>query len=308
MTDDSDRRRPSTGAAGGSRAGTAWALLSVGVLSVSTAAILIRYARGAEPLAISFWRCAAGAAALAPFGRRGVARLTRRSAVLPLVAGACLAVHFGSWITSLQLTTVASSVLLVSTTPVFTAIAAWLLFGERMRRGRWLGIALTLAGTAAIAGAGGAQGSSRLAGNLLALLGAITVAGYTLAGEVSRRRLGNVEYSVVAYGAAAVLLLGVCLVAGVPLGGYPAGTWLALAGIVAGPQLLGHTVLNYVLRDLDSTTVSVAVMAEPPIAILLAFVFFAEVPPLVVYPGGAAILAGILWVSLDRGRAPEIVE
>jgi drug/metabolite transporter (DMT)-like permease len=285
-----------------------WVLLTVGVLSVSVSAILIRFAEGAEPLAISFWRCAAGAVALAPFGRRGFSRLTPRGSVLPLLAGVFLAVHFGTWITSLELTTVANSVLLVSTTPVFTAMAARYLFKERLQAGVWLGVGLALGGTALIALANGGGGRASISGDLLALLGAVAVAGYTLAGEVSRRELGIIEYSVVTYGAAALVLLPVCLVAGIPLGGYPGSTWLAIAGIVIGPQLLGHTLLNLVLKDLDSTTVSAAVMAEPPIAIALAFVLFAETPSALVYPGGLAILWGILLVSVRRGKAPEIIE
>ena len=276
-----------------------WTLLAVGVVSVAVSAILIRYAE-AEPLAISFWRCALGALALAPFGKRGFARLSGRGWVLPFVAGAFLAVHFATWITSLELTTVANSVLLVSTTPIFTTLAARFIFRERFRGAVWAGIAFTLAGTALIAGAGGQEGRASLAGDSLALLGAVTVAGYTLAGQVSRRTLGIVEYAVITYGAAALLLLPVCLASGVPLFGYPPQTWLAIGGIVIGPQLLGHTVLNFVLRDLDATTVSVAVMAEPPIAIALAFVLFDEAPSLLVYPGGLAILVGILMVSLNR--------
>ena len=282
--------------------------MCVGVLSGSGSAILIRFAEGAHPLAISFWRCAVGAAMLAPFGRRGFTRLTRQGSILPLVAGAFLAVHFASWISSLQLTTIAIPVLLITTTPVFTALAARYLFKEKLRGAVWIGIVLTVLGAALIAAAQDGRSEATLAGSALALLGAVTLGGYTVAGEVSRRRLGIVEYAVVTYGAAALLLLAACLVAGARLTGYPGSTWLALAGIVVGPQLLGHTVLNFVLRALDSTTVTVAVMAEPPIAIGLAFLFFAEAPPLTIYPAGALILAGILLVSLNRGRVPEVIE
>ena len=285
-----------------------WVFLAVAVLSVASSAVLIRYARQAAPLAISFWRCAAGALALAPFARRGLRGVTRRSLFVPLLAGAFLAIHFASWITSLELTTVANSVLLVSTTPVFTALTARYLFRERLRGAVWLGIALTIGGTVLIAGAGGGDGEVSLSGNMLALLGAITVAGYTIAGGISRRQLGIVEYAVATYGAAALLLLPVCLYVGVPLFGLPIQTWAAIAGIVIGPQLLGHTLLNFVLRDLDPTTVTVAVMAEPPIAIILAFLLFSETPSVLVYPGGAAIVGGILLVSFNRRRAPEIIE
>ena len=302
------RTAPAPADAGTGPTWVSWALLALGVVSVAGAAILIRYADAAEPLAISFWRCAAGAALLAPFGREGFRRLTGRGWLLPIVAGAFLAVHFATWITSLELTTVANSVLLVCTTPIFTAIAARLIFKERFRVAVWVGIALTFAGTALIAGAGGGEGEASLSGDMLAIIGAITVGGYTLAGQVSRRTLGIVEYAVITYGAAALLLLPVCLAAGVPLFGYPTQTWAAIAGIVIGPQLLGHTVLNFVLKDLDATTVTVAVMAEPPIAIALAFVLFSEAPSALVYPGGAAILVGILLVSLNRREVPELVE
>lgn len=285
-----------------------WALLAIGVFAVGGSAIIIRYAESAEPLAISFWRCALGAIALAPFGRPGFAKLTKRGWRLPFVAGAFLATHFATWITSLELTTVANSVLLVCTTPVFTAIAARYLFSERLRSVVWLGIALAVGGTALIAVPGGGEGQASRLGDTLALLGGITAAGYTLAGEISRRQLGIVEYAVITYASAAVLLLPVCVMAGVSLFGYSAQTWLAIAGIVIGPQLLGHTILNFVLRDLDATTVTVAIMAEPPIAIGLAFLLFSEAPSVLVYPGGAAIVAGILLVSLNRGKAPEIIE
>lgn len=278
-----------------------WALLALGVAAASVSAILIRYASDAGALALSFWRCALGAAVLVPFARwRGLGRAQLGPAV---VAGVFLALHFATWISSVNLTTVALSVLLVSTTPVFAAGAAHVLFGERIGRRGWSGIALALGGTALVAGVD--LGGSSLTGNLLALAGGAAAAGYVMAGAAARRALGIVEYAVVAYGVAALLLLPVCLAGGVALGGYGATTWLALAGIIAGPQLLGHTVINLVLKDIDATTVSVTIMAEPVIATALAFVLFDELPGLLIYPGGAAILAGIYLVSTVP--KPEVV-
>lgn len=295
----------------GLRAGTpawvTWSLLAVGVLGASVSAILIRYAQEAHPLAISFWRCAAGAVLLAPFARGGFRRMHPQAWVLPAVAGLFLALHFATWITSLELTSVANSVLLVTTAPIFVAIAARYLLKERMKGVVWVGIVLAFAGTALIAG-GAEGGQASLRGDLLALVGAVAVAGYGLAGQVARRELGIIEYAVITYGAGAIVLLPICLVTGVELWGYSAGTWAAMAGIVVGPQILGHTMLNYVVKDLDATTVYVAVMAEPPIAIALAFLLFSETPSLLVYPGGLAILIGILMVSVGRRRAPEILE
>jgi drug/metabolite transporter (DMT)-like permease len=261
-------------------------------------AILIRYAGGAEPLAISFWRCAAGAIVLLPFARAGLGALEPGTWRMPVVAGAFLAVHFATWITSLELTTVASSVLLVSTTPIFVALAAWLLLKERVQARGWAGVLLAFAGTVLVAG-GDLSGSS-LDGNILALVGGATAAGYVLAGRRARQGIGILEYAVIAYASAGVLLLLSCLGGGVELWGYDARTWWAIAGIVIGPQLLGHTMINLVLKDIDVTTVSVSIMAEPVIATALAFLLFDEVPPALLYPGGAAILAGIYLTSTAR--------
>ena len=284
-----------------------WALLAAGVGVASLSAILVRYAPGAEPLAISFWRCACGAALLAPFAGRRLGTARGSSVRVSAVAGVFLAVHFATWITSLELTTVAASVLLVSTTPIFVALAARGVLSEHLSRSGWTGIALALAGSAGIAaGAGnGGAGEGSLLGNGLALAGGVTAAGYVLGGRLARRDLGALEYSLIAYAVAAVGLLGACIVARVPLWGYPAGTWWAIAAIVVGPQMLGHTVINLVLSDIDATTVSVAIMAEPVIATALAFVLFSEVPSLAVYPGGALILLGIYLVSV-RGRVAPL--
>ena len=297
----------SAGLPAGTPAWVTWSLLAVGVLGASVSAILIRYAQEAHPLAISFWRCAAGALLLLPFTRGGFSKMQPKGWVLPAVAGFFLALHFATWITSLELTSVANSVLLVTTAPIFVAIAARYLLNERMKSVVWVGIALAFAGTALIAG-GAEGGQVSLRGDLLALIGAVAVAGYALAGQVARRDLGIIEYAVITYGVGAVVLLPICVATGVELFGYSTGTWLALAGIVIGPQILGHTVLNYVVKDLDATTVYVAVMAEPPIAIALAFLLFSETPSLLVYPGGLAITIGILMVSVGRRQAPEILE
>lgn len=278
-----------------------WSLLALGVVAASVSAILVKYAADADALAISFWRCALGALLLAPFAKSGLRDMKQPAFTMPVIAGAFLAIHFATWIRSLDLTTVAASVLLVSTTPIFVALIAWFAFKDRLPGVGWTGIVMALGGTALVAGVD--LGGSSFAGNLLALAGGAMAAGYVLAGGVARRTLGILEYAVVTYAAAAVLLLVVCLAAGVDLIGYPSTTWWALAGIVVGPQLLGHTVINLVLKDIDATTVSAAIMAEPIIAITLAFVLFDEVPSMLVYPGGAAILAGIYLVS-TTGRRP----
>lgn len=227
-----------------------------------------------------------------------------RDYLLPVVAGVFLAVHFATWITSVNLTTIASSVLLVSTAPIFVAIAARWLFDERLGPLGWSGIALALFGTALVAGL--EFGGSSFDGNALALIGGITVGGYGLAGRVSRQKLGILEYAVVTYGTSAVTLLFVAVPMGEELTGYSSQTWWAIVGLIIGPQLLGHTFINFALRAIDATRVSIAIMAEPVIAIVLAYVLFYETPSWLAYPGGLAILMGIYLVTAVR-REPAMI-
>lgn len=283
-----------------------WVILCIGVLAASVSAIFIRYAEDASGIALSFWRSAAGSLLLLPFAVPGLKRMERRDFLLPIIAGVCLAAHFATWITSVNLTSIASSVLLVCTTPIFVAIAARYIFSERLGALGWTGIGLALLGSALIAGFD--FGGSKVEGNVLALIGAITVSGYSLAGRVSRQRLGILEYACVTYGASAVALLLVAVPMRVQLTGYSSQTWWAIAGLIVGPQLLGHTFINFALRAIDATRVSVIVMGEPVIATILAYFLFQETPTWLAYPGGVAILVGIYLVSTVQDEPAVISE
>jgi drug/metabolite transporter (DMT)-like permease len=274
---------------------SSWILLVLGVGAASTSAIFTRYADGAGPLAVSFWRCAAGAALLLPFAIGRLRTITREEAGSSVVSGMFLAVHFAAWISSLFLTTVSSAVLLVSTTPIFVAVVARLLWNDRLKALGWIGIFLTLGGSLLIAGAD--LGGSSFVGNMLALAGGAAGAGYALAGQVARRTVGILEYSVITYGVAAILLGIGAAVAGSPLTGYDPTTWQSIVALTLIPQLLGHTLINITLKDLHATVVTVTIMAEPIIATFLAYVLFDETPSWLTVPAGMAILAGIFLVS-----------
>jgi drug/metabolite transporter (DMT)-like permease len=152
---------------------------------------------------------------------------------------------------------------------------------------------------------GGDLGGSSLQGDALALAGGAAAAGYVIAGSAARRTMGIIDYSVIAYGVSAALLLVACIAGDVPLWGYPGRTWWAVAGVVVGPQLIGHTLINFSLKDIDATTVAVSFMSEPIIASSLAWALFGEVPTVLLYPGGVAILVGIYLAS--TARKPEAI-
>jgi drug/metabolite transporter (DMT)-like permease len=282
----------------------------VGVVAISTSPILIRLA-AVPALALAFWRCLAGAAVLAPFARRGRAGgLARGDLALLGTAGVFLAAHFALWNASLALTSVGAATPLVSCTPLFVGIGARFL-GEAPGRRTWAGIALATVGAVvigvsdALAGpVAGAQatGASGLLGDVLAFAGAAAVAVYLLIGRVMRQRLPVSTYAASVYGTAAAVLLPACLLTGSSLGGYAAGSWLAVAGVVIGPQLLGHTVFNSLLTSVSATVVSVVLLIEPVGATALAWLLFHELPAAGFWVGAPLVLAGS-WLAIIGEQA-----
>ncbi len=267
--------------------------VAVGVLAVSAAAIFIRLA-DAPAVAVAFWRCALGAALLLPPAVVRRERFPRgKTLYIGLASGVALGAHFGFWISSLDYTSVAASVVLVSTQPVFVAILAYLLFGERTSPMSFMGILVALAGTAVIAG-DGSVGSAAIFGNMLALVGAITVAVYVLIGRSSRTGgVGVLPYSIVVYSAAALTLLPVALLLDARLWGYPGETWFWLGAITLGPQIMGHTVFNWALRYVEASIISGTILAEPVVSALLAWLILSEKPGLPTILGGAVVLGGL---------------
>jgi drug/metabolite transporter (DMT)-like permease len=279
---------------------TVAAWMAVGITAISTSPILVRVA-ALPALSLAFWRCLAGALLLAPFvARRWDA--VRAEAARLVAAGVFLGVHFALWNASLALTSVAASTTLVSCSPLFVGLGGRLL-GEPPSRRAWLGIALAVAG-AAVIGLGDARidvGGRALLGDALAFAGSAAIAGYLLLGRVARRRLPVSTYAASVYGVAAAVLLPACLLTGAALGGYRAGSWLALAAIVAGPQLLGHTVFNGLLASVSATVVAVAILAEPVVATALAWLLLHELPAVAFWLGAPLVLAGV-WLAATGER------
>lgn len=286
-------------------------LLVLGVVAVSFSSVLVRLATdaGASPLAIAFYRCALAAVVLLPIAlvrhRSMLAALPRRRWVLLVGSGLALAAHFATWIPSISLTTIAASAVLVQTTPIWVALFGRF-FGERPTRGALTGIGVALVGTVVISGGGFEGGARAIAGDLLALAGAVFAAIYVLLGRSLRQELSVAAYTGVVYSVAAVVLAGVMAVTTTPFTGYSAEVWGLLALITAGPQFGGHTVFNYLLEHLRASVVAVALLAEPVGATVLAFVIVGEVPGVATVVGGAIVLVGVYLAV--RAEAAATVE
>ena len=278
--------------------------LALGVSAVSSGAVLIRLAE-APSLTIAAYRLAIAAIIVVPIGVivewHALAGLTRRQWGLVFLSAACLAAHFTFWITSLEHTSVASSVVIVTSNPILVAIGAALLLRERSSARVLAGIGVALVGGVVIALGDWGLGDRRLFGDMLALLGAVAAAGYFIAGRSLRERLGIFGYVAPVYGAAAVLQVGIVLVTGTDLTGFSAETygWLVLLALL--PQLLGHSSLNWSLGYLPATLVATAVMMEPVGASLLAWLVLDEAPPVASVAGGALVLGGVFTTLVGGG-------
>lgn len=270
-------------------------ILFVGVAAVGSAAVLVRLA-DAPALSVAAWRlslAAVPALALLPLrGRRELPRLTPADWRWTAVSGLCLALHFATWIASLGMTTVSSSVALVTTSPLF--VAAFLaLRGERVSRGTLLAMLVCLAGGLVIGYADLGRGGEALTGDLLALVGAAFAGVYFSLGRRLRASTSMTTYIGVVYPIAAVALVIIAVAGRQPLTGFDGKTYFTFFAMALVPQLIGHSALNWALGYLSAPFVTIAVLGEPVIATVLAAIFLSELPGVARVAGGIIVLVGV---------------
>ena len=289
------------------------AILALGVVAVSTAAVLIREA-DAPSIIIAAYRLVLASLPLlllAGVRRQRVLPATQSVLLLTLLSGVCLAAHFGLWVAAVKQTSIVTSVVLVTTTPLFVGLAGGPLLGEKPGRTIWLALAIAGAGTLLMVSEDFDAGGETLTGDAFALLAAIFASGYLMAG---RKLLGTgagwLPYITVTYSTGAALLLVAALVSGDALGGYSNRTFAFFVLLALVPQLVGHTAVNRSLGHLPAIVVSLAVLGEPVGATILAAVFLDEDPTLLQLAGGLLVLAGVATgvrgnVETRPSQAPE---
>lgn len=287
-----------------------YAGLVMGVVAVSFAAILIRLA-DAHPLVIAAYRLCIASIVIWPATlavQRQHLRLDFSQLRLMFLASVFLAMHFAAWITSLQYTSVASSVVLVTANPLLVAAASRLLFKESLGGATLVGIALGIMGGAVIASSDWNGSKRALFGDGLALLGAVGTTGYLLVGRRLRPEVSILPYLSIVYTGAAVLLLVGVVATRQPVTGYSAGTYVMLVLVALVPQVLGHSLLNWTLSKVSATLVSVSIMAEPVVSTVLALLVLQERPGTMTLVGGVIILLGVYMASRSitlRHPAPQ---
>ena len=278
----------------------------LGIAAVSFGAIFVRFASEASPLAISAWRLSIAALVLIPIAwMRRQRSLTPRMTVWCLASGAALALHFILWISSLSYTSVASSVLFVTTHPLFVGLGSYIFLKVRPARSLLIGVSLALLGGALI-GFGDLQiAGVAVKGDLLAVGGGLMAAVYFMIGRHVRQSVSATEYVAMTYGTAAVLVLAICGITRTPLIGFSGTTvgFLVLLGLI--PQLLGHSTFNWALKHLPASNVSVLILGEPIGSGLLALLFFREFPTGLNLVGAAIILIGIYLSLRNKERSHD---
>lgn len=277
--------------------------LGVGIVAISFASIFIRLAQGegVPTLSIAAWRLIAASAVLLPYAwltrRDEIRSLSRQEWQLLVTSGVFLGLHFAAWIASFAYTSVASSVVLVSMGPVFVGIGSWIFLRERPGRRLATGIVLAAVGSIIISWGDFGQGSSQLLGDLLALTGAIMMAGYLMIGRKVRAARSLVTYVALVYGVAMLVVLVIVALSGQPMLGFsPAAYgWMLALGLVS--QVVGHSTLNWALHYLSATYVSLVTLSEPIGSGILAYLILEETISTSTILGGLLVLGGIYIAS-----------
>jgi drug/metabolite transporter (DMT)-like permease len=289
----------------------------VAILAVSTASIFIRFAQndGAPSLVIAALRLTFATLILAPIAftkhREEIKRFTRNEILLGAFSGIFLALHFATWISSLEYTSVASSVVFVSTGPLWVALLSPILLKEHLARTAIIGLGLSLAGGTIIGLSDACTWNGGLScpalqdvlhgramlGNFLALIGAWTVTGYLIIGRKLRANVSLVPYIFMVYGFAAVALIIIMFASGNSPLGYAPKTYGWIFLLSALPQLIGHSTYNWALKYMPATFVAVSTLGEPIGSAILAFFILSETPTFAVMIGGVFILTGIYLAS-----------
>jgi drug/metabolite transporter (DMT)-like permease len=295
----------------------AYGVLALGVLGISLGSIFIRLAQGggAPSLLIAAARLTIAALMLTPLvfqrHRPDMQRLSRRDLLLAGVSGVFLAMHFATWVTSLQYTSVLISVVLVSTSPLWVALLEVVFLRFRLSTNLKIGLIAVLLGVAIIAIPASSDlspGKDLLRGALLAIMGAVAVAIYYVIGRKLRAQLPVIPYIWLVYGSGAILLLVIIALSRVSVTGYSgdAYLWLMASGLI--PQLIGHSSLNYALGYLPATFVSLSTQLEPVISAIFAFFLFSEHPGLPQIVGSVVLLTGIFLASLAQFHPAPVSE
>src|SRR5690625_4360214 len=252
----------------------------IGAISVSTSAIFVKLATEAPAAMIANYRLLFAVIIMLPIiiikHRHEFKLITRKDWIFSTFAGIFLAAHFILWFESLNYTSVASSVVLVTLQPIFAFLGTYLFFKERFSPGAVISMLIALFGSIIISWGDFQISGMALLGDILALLGAITITVYFLFGQRVRKQLSLMTYTFIVYSISSITLIFYNLALQNPFLGYPASHWWIFLALAIIPTFFGHTLFNWALRWLSTSTISMGIIFEPVGASILAYFIFGE--------------------------------
>ncbi len=259
--------------------------LSVGIIAISFAAIFIKFCEDVPSLMIATYRLVISSIIMLIIAKsKGIrfSNFTKKQVLMGMLGGMFLALHFTFWISSLKFTSVASSVVLVTTNPIFVGIFSYLFLKETQPIELIAGILLSFSGSIILAaGDSGLRGltinnPSFLLGDTLALLGALMASGYLMVGSKARQEMDVLSYAAILYSFSALFLLTAAFFSGIPFTGYRSSSYMFMGLLAIVPQLIGHTSINWALKHLKASMIAITILGEPIGASILAYFIFQE--------------------------------
>lgn len=286
-------------------------ILLSGVISISFAAIFVRFCDDVPPLMIATYRLIFASIiiiSLFKFKHYTISSITKKDLILSIISGMILSIHFYTWFTSLKLTSIASSVVLVTTSPIFVGIFSFFLLKEKQNINIIIGIALSIIGSTILT-IGDINindtlifDKNALMGDIFAVFGAISAAIYMMIGSKVRENLDIIPYITITYTASAIALLLISLLSGQKFVGYKPSSYAFMLLLAVIPQLIGHTSLNWALKHLKSSMVAIVTLGEPIGAAILGYLFFREGIDKYQYVGIILIFMAILIASKKAAK------
>lgn len=282
----------------------------IGVVSISASAILVKLAGDAPASIIAFYRLLFAVLLMSPYVlwkyRSEIKRLPKKDWWLALLSGLFLALHFILWFESLNLTSVASSVVLIAMQPVFAFIGTYLFFGERFSIAATISLLITIVGSIIISWGDFQISGMALIGDVLALLGAVMITGYFLLGQRLRRTQSLMTYTFIVYGISTALLLLYNVVLGYSFVGYDGFHWGMFLMLAIVPTFFGHTLFNWALKWLSTSTISMAIVFEPIGATILAYLILKEAVTSFQWLGGTIVIFGLFLFIMSTTRKKQV--
>lgn len=275
----------------------------IAVIAVSFSAIFIRWS-DAHPLVIATYRMGITSLILLPLVvsryKDEFKNIHKEDLIFMVAIGMVLALHFGSWISSLEGTSVASSVILVTSHPLFVAIVSHYIFRERLKSIGYIGIVVAFSGIIILSLGDLGIGESNFRADILALIGSIAAGTYILGGRKARRNISLIPYVFIVYGICTLCLLTASVAISAPLYPLPFEEYRLFLLMALIPTILGHTMYNYALKYVKAQVISVSLLGEPIGSTILALILLNEGPPQFTIIGGFLILPGIYLTYIGR--------